>query len=258
MTRRSYAHVFDDLELDGRIAVTSDELVERLDADHRSVAVAIHRASQRGEVRSPMRGFHVVVPLRYRERQDVPIDWFLDDWMRFARCAYRVSGLAAAARHGATHQAARSYDVVIDRTLRRAAGRWPERVRFHRDSVTRPTREVETPYAPLRLATPEVCAFDLVTWPQRFGGLSHVATVLSELELDEAVLAAEAHARSVSVVRRLGFVLERVGAPIGLAGLYEIASRYATPTPLVGAARTGPVDPRWGIIENASVEVDET
>lgn len=258
MASHSFTRTFDELEAEGRIALSLDELTEQSRTSPEKARAAAFYARRTGRLRSPTRGLYVLVPVAHRERGDVPIDWFIEDWMAHVGRRYRLSGLTAAARHGARHQAVQSYDVVVDRALVRRAGAWPERIRFFTDRLERPTQRVETPYAPLTLATRETCAFDLATWTEQAGGPSHVATALAELELDPDALAAQALTRPLSVVRRLGFLLERAQPHLPLQALQEISSGYATPTPLVAS---GPAaderDPRWNLLVNASVELDE-
>ena len=258
MGSRSYGRLVDGLEADGRASVAIDELVEEAQAPRSHVSKAVVALRRSGRLRSPTRGFYVIVPTVYRDRGDVPIDWFLDDWMGYANRSYRVSGLTAAARYGARHHAAQTYDVVLDRALVRQSDSWPERLRFFVDRAVRPTRRVETDYGPLELATAETCAFDLATWIERFAGPSHVATVLSELVLDSDALGAQADERPVSVVRRLGFLLERAQPDLSIDLLHERAAGYGTATPLVVSSPSlGERDRRWNLLVNASVELDE-
>lgn len=258
MSSRSYARLVDGLEADGRAGIAIDELAEEAQAPRSHVSKAVVALRRSGRFRSPTRGFYVIVPTAYRDRGDVPIDWFLDDWMAYTGRSYRLSGLTAAARHGARHQAAQTYDVVIDRALVRRADSWPERLRFFVDRATHPTQRVETDYAPLELATAETCAYDLATWIGHFAGPSHVATVLSELVLDADALGAQAHERPVSVVRRLGFLLERAQPNLAIDLLRARAAAYDTATPLVPSIRgRGDRDRDWNLFVNASVELDE-
>jgi predicted transcriptional regulator of viral defense system len=66
----------------------------------------------------------------------------------------------------------------------------------------------------LCISTPEATAIDLVGYQQHAGGLSQVATVLSELaeRIDPKKLPAAAATAPVPWAQRLGYLLERVGA----------------------------------------------
>lgn len=255
--RRSFARIIDELEADGRASVGLDELAEIAEAPRSHVAKAVVAMRRSGRLRSPARGFYVIVPVAYRSRGDVPADWYLDDWMAHLGRRYRVSGLTAAARHGARHQAAQSFDVVLDRAMARSAAAWPPRLRLFTDRTAHPTTRIEGPYAPLQLATAETCAFDLATWTKRFAGPSHIATLLAELTLDPKLLGIQAPERPVSVVRRLGYLLERAQPKLPLTPLHERSSAYGTPTLLAASGeRRGGRDRRWNVLVNASVELD--
>lgn len=173
---------------------------------------------------------------------------------------YYVSFLTAAAAHGARHQAAMSFQVVVDRTLTaRRVGR--TRFEFTVDSHVTDMDVVDAPThtGSLRMASRETAAVDLVWKPSRAGGLGNTLNVLSELgDLNPERLAALAAVRSTAVVRRLGWLLARARANVDLAPLQALAhAKGATPTDLrAGGPRRGAVDPNWLVRVNADIEAD--
>ena len=83
-------------------------------------------------------------------------------------------------------------------------------------------------------SSPELTAVDLVAHAPHVGGLDHVATVLAEFEhLRGERLAALASDRPQSIVRRLGWLLERFGHAddLGPLGALVVTDREH-PTPL--------------------------
>lgn len=123
-----------------------------------------------------------------------------------------------------------------------------------------PTVEKNTLRGLLRVSTPEATAFDLVGYPGHSGGLSNVATVLSELaeNLDAAKLVAEVEHSPVPWAQR-GYLLERAGAKALAAPLAEhVAARtkeYVPLWPRRPAARASHL-PRWRLLLNEAVEPD--
>ncbi len=110
--------------------------------------------------------------------------------------------------------------------------------------------------------------FDLAERPNDSGSLDNVATIYCELvqgaKLDPASLTAVAPLYPLSVVRRVGWLLERVASYADTAALSEplrdlVASRSVPgrrPVDLLaaGGPRRGPSDATWGLVVNATVE----
>ena len=111
------------------------------------------------------------------------------------------------------------------------------------------------------ISTPEATALDLVGYPHRAGGLNQVATVLGELaeRLDGDALVAVADTAPPAWSQRLGYLLERVGAPDKAAPLKTWAQEHVRKSAvlLAGAKGTsGERDKAWKVVVNATVEPD--
>ncbi len=223
---------------------------------------ALARAETAGLIVTPVRGFHVVVPLEDRAIGAPSWRLFLDPMMDYLNLAYYVGLLTAAAHHGASPQAAQVVQIVIGRQRRRIeVGR--SRIEFVVDrNIERARVElVNAPPGRYRMATAELTALDLVRYSTRAGGWGNVVTVLRDLApaLRTAgfrpVLATEP---AVADVARLGYLLEWLEDPDIAAPLHRwIEGRPERWVPLVpGAGRAGIRDPRWRIVVNDSIEPD--
>jgi predicted transcriptional regulator of viral defense system len=225
---------------------------------------ALARLTRKRRIVSPRRGFYVIVPAEYAIPGSPPADWFIDDLMRFVGHPYYVGLLTAAALHGAAHQQPQQFQVVSNAALRPVKiGRlmivFVKKEGIDRCQVVR----VNTSTGTMAISTPEVTALDLVKYVAVAGHLSNVATVLAELaeKIDPAELVAVVDGMDVqmSIVQRLGYLLERVGVP-------EVASPLATwvsqRSPRMRALRPGrsstgsQTDARWRLWINAEVEPD--
>ena len=100
----------------------------------------------------------------------------------------------------------------------------------------------------------------LVGYPKHAGGLSNVATVLSELteEIDTDRLLEAAELSPVSWSQRLGFLLEQVERAEMASALRPFVAAHAKSyIPLRrSAGRAGPQSPDWKVIVNVEVEPD--
>ncbi len=180
--------------------------------------------------------------------------------MQHLRRDYYVGLLSAAAQHGASHQAAQTFQAVTGRHLE---DRDFERVRlrFYSSALVAqtPVERVNTPTGTMAVSTREATVGDLVERPRDSGGLNNVATVLREIgELDGGKLARLSALRPRTHARRLGWLLTKFRADVETGSLRIVADPdRGTPVPLVaGGASQGAVDRSWGLILNADVEPD--
>jgi predicted transcriptional regulator of viral defense system len=248
----------------GRSAVTTQEAGEILGVPDEQVRVRLNAAVHRGRLFSPSRGLWVAIAPKYQTWGAPPALEFLDPLMTYLKREYYVGWLSAAEIHGAAHQRPQALQVAVDRPVQdRSFGR--SHLRFTRQSrvadLPRQRHNVESGH--VWVSTPTLTAVDLVHRPDLGGGLGNVATVLFDLaevaSLDGRDLAALAVSYSASTVRRLGYLLDLVDAPVDTLEL----ARRAQATPLPRAVpldprlpRQGGTDRRWGIVCNTVVEPD--
>lgn len=256
------ASYIDDLQMNGRLVFTTDDAARALGKSQPAVRAQLRRLESKGHIAHPYRGFHVVVPPRYRRLGCLPPEQFIPQLMQHIGEPYYVALLSAAAYHGAAHQAPMVFQVMVSRSRRslRCGG---VRVDFvtRRDMDDTPVIERDTPAKPLRVASPAATAVELVGYPERCGFLDNVATVLAELAelVDGDDLEAEARRAPVAWVQRLGYLLVRVEED-GLAARLDpiLSSRNAFTVPLAAwLAKEGtPRDSRWRVAVNTEVEPD--
>jgi predicted transcriptional regulator of viral defense system len=186
--------------------------------------------------------------------------------MRHLRHDYYVCLLTAAEAHGFAHQRPQVFQVMTPARLRdRSFGRVHLSFITCAQTAQRPVVVKNTATGTMRVSTPEGTALDLASFPQRGGGLSNVATILGEIVQDDAIdvdaLADLAPQYPMAVAQRTGWLLDfvsgRVGKDLELESLLRVATTRATPTPLASQGpRRGPIDDRWNVIVNSSVEPD--
>lgn len=262
MAHSTATEYIDGLQASGRYVFTRVEAADATSLESSSLESALRRLRARRRIATPRRGFHVVVPLEYRESGAPPASWYVDALMRHLGQPYYVGLLSAAALHGAAHQQPMVFQVVTDRPTRPAlVGR--SRIAFHMSRIvsSTPVVEVQTETGSMRVSTPEATALDLVKFAGAAGHLGNVATVLGELAErcsgEALVEAAPLHA--TPDVQRLGYLLELVGerALADALAAWLSTQRYRA-VPLargVAEGRAEP-DPRWRVRPNVEVEID--
>jgi len=252
----------DGLQAAGRYTFGRDEAVRALGCSELALEAGLRRLKARARIVSPRRGFHVVVPVEYRDAGSPPAPWFIDALMRHLEQPYYVGLLSAAAVHGAAHQQPMVFQVVTDRPTRPSSvGR--VRIAFHKSRIVEvtPTVAIPTDTGTMRVSTPEATAFDLVRFAGAAGHLSNVATVLDELveRCEPARLAEVAPLQAIPDVQRLGFLFELLGrtehADVLEAWLSERRFRAVLLAPHQ-EARGATTNSRWRVKPNVDVEVD--
>ena len=257
---------------DGHFTFTTAEA--RAQQPHITAAgteAALGRASAAGLIASPVRGFHVVLPLEDR-RTGIP-QWrlFLDPLMIHLGLRYYVGLLTAAAIYGASAQIPQIVQVVAARQHRPIS---LDRLRIEfvvrSRAADAPVVTVTTPTGYLRVATCEVVALDLVRYPDKGGGWGNILTVLRDLapQLTRAGTRAALTLRPTGPeLQRLGHLLDRVGARAS-AGVIEqtLVPRRLGWVPLDPGApasegeasrnRDATRDTRWRVIVNVDVTAD--
>lgn len=244
----------------GRYWATTGEIAAQTGTGSDATRHGLARLRSQRRLFTPARSFHVMVPPEYRGWGAVPAAWFIDPMMQHLGRDYYVGLLSAAAQHGASHQAAQTFQVVTDRHVEdRDFDR--VRLRFQTSALAAqtPVEQINTPTGTMAVSTREATAADLVERPGKSGGLSNVATILCEIgELDGAELARLSALRPRTHARRLGWLLTEFRGDVETNSLRAVADPgKGAPTPLAaGGSSRGAVDEDWGVIVNTDVEPD--
>lgn len=230
--------------------------------DGASARQAIYRLVRQGWLFSPSKGFYVIIDPQHRGTGFVPVEWFVNDWMRYLGGEYYVGLLSAAMQHGASHQKPQQVQIVSDKRPQLIEKGPYSIALFYKKSIPDDCCEQRTsPAGYYRISTPEMTAYDLLRYPKACPSLDLVATVLSELgeRIDPGRLAALVDSdAAVAVLQRLGWLLDNTGwaektdlLAEGLQGKQMAWRAMRADLP-----KDGPRDSRWRIIANAEIEAD--
>jgi predicted transcriptional regulator of viral defense system len=256
------ADYIENLQINGKLVFTTDDAVQALRKSVPAVRAQLRRLKEKGRIADPFRGFHVVVPPKYRRLGCLPPDHFIPQLMEHLGEPYYAALLSAAAYHGAAHQAPMVFQVMVRRSMRslECGG---VRVNFvaRHDMENTSVVERDTPAGVLHVASPAATAVELVGYPERCGFLDNVATVLAELaeSIDGDALEAEARRAPVAWVQRLGYLLvlvEQDDLADRLDGVLAECNVFTVPLAPWQDTEGTPRDSRWQLAINTEVEPD--
>ncbi|MEX2273126.1 MAG: type IV toxin-antitoxin system AbiEi family antitoxin [Vicinamibacterales bacterium] len=204
-----------NLAAGSRYSFTTAEARSALGLSAPALKVALNRLQRQELIVAPAKGFWIIVLPEYRSLGCLPADQFIPSLMKALKLPYYAGLLTAAQYHGAAHQRPQEFQVLLEKPRRRLVC---GRVRVHfivrKNLKAVPVQSLNTPRGTVLVSTPEATALDLVGYHHHAGGLSQVATVLSELaeRIDPKALAKAAAIMPVPWAQRLGYLLERAGA----------------------------------------------
>ena len=232
------------------------------------VANTLSREVKKGRIMIPIQGFYVIIPDEYALRGFAPQSFYLDAMMTHMGRKYYVALMSAGSYYGACHQAPMTFSVMLEHpTIRdKKTVKYSTRF-FYRTSIPMEyveRRQTRTGY--INVSCPELTAVDLVTYQARSGSVTRAATVLAELvEKTDFRKYGTAFLKvaPTACFQRLGYILdvilEESEAADVVYGLLKEASVRLQPAALKpGKATDGcGLDPRWKILVNESIEIDE-
>ena len=205
-----------NLIANGYCCFTYLQAKEALGVSDIAVRAALRRLKQKGELAHPLSGFYVIVPPEYRILGCRPAEHFIHDLMEFINAPYYTGLLSAAQYHGAAHHRPQQFQVITTQKRRPInCGRIKIVFITKKNAEQTPTQNFNTSQGAIIVSTPEATATDMVTYPNRCGGLDNVLTVLTDLvkKMDAGKLQKLASTTmEITWVQRLGFLLDLIKA----------------------------------------------
>ena len=223
---------------------------------------AVDRLAKQGWLFSPSRGFYVIIDPQHQGSGYLPVEWFIDDWMKHLGGQYYIGILTAAMLHGASHQKPQQVHVVRDRVFVDLE-KGPYHISFfYKKSIQDSFYEQrQSPAGYFRISNPEVTAYDILRYPKACPSLDLAATVLQELgeRISPDHLAALTDSGAeVATLQRLGWLLDYLGWSEKTGSLAEkLRSKQVAWRPMrTDLPKDGPRESKWRVIANAEIEAD--
>ena len=266
-----FAKYLENLRSDGYRYFTSDQIKQKLKLSDSAIKSGLYRLKQNKKIISPANGLYVMVPPEHKAYGSIPAEELVPIIMQYLKADYYVGLLSAGLFWGATHQKPGRLQIVTNKRIKHSLefGNVAIELVYKENLDDLPTKDFVVNTGYLKVCTPELLALDLFTYSKRAGGISHIATVLSELisniDVDKLITLAE-KLDGVHQIQRLGFVLEKIETMEDenkkkqiidkLAKYVESIDRpYVALVPYISTVGY-PRSKKWRIIENTDFESD--
>lgn len=269
----SLDHYLDELLSRGRAWFSREEALEALGLSAEAFIAAANRLTKKQRLASPRRGFYLV--LRPEDRvagAPDPVRW-IDPLMKHLNLDYRISLLRAAAFHGASHQAAMVFQVVIPKQLRgfdigrhRLQFIYQAPAAFANTNLPDWLAQLKSEAGFAKVAGVELTLLDCARYFHKASGINGVAQIAKDIgaKADPRTLAKAAMAYENAAVRRLGYLLDRAGLARQARALEPFAKKAKSMKPLDPSVKPltealvelHEKDSKWMLVINEPVEID--
>lgn len=265
----------DDQLARGREYLVKAEAMKALEQSPTAFAAAAARLIRKRRLVRPKRGFYLIVrPEDRAAGAPDPARW-IDPLMRHLEVDYRISLLRAAAFHGASHQAAQVFQVIVPKQIRIISiGRQRIQFVYQTPQVFAKTNQaawlgqLKTDSGFAKVAGIELVLLDVVRYFHQAAGLNGAAQIVHDLgaRADPRKLARAAAFYENSTARRLGYLLEHFGHARQASALHSFAKMAKSLKPLDpsvkqlaalgrGAGKSREAPP-WKLSLNVPLEID--
>jgi predicted transcriptional regulator of viral defense system len=249
----------------GKCSFSLIAAMQAMATPRKAVLSSIAHLLKAGNIISPAKGFYLIVPPEYQILKCLPAEYFISYLMEYWGLEYYAALLTAARYHGATHQSTQVFQVMIPpHKPEIVCGKVKVKFYTNKHLQDTPTQKITTSKSILTISTPEGTAMDLMRYIKQAGGLSHIATVLSELQEvidpEKLFLLAE-HQSDLAWKQRLGYLLELLDATKLVEALKMHLTRhkkidYIPLMPGITKLHNVSKNKVWKILENTNIEGD--
>ena len=257
----------------GHAYVSKEDARRSLGLSPSAFTAAAQRLVKKHRLANPRHEFYLILrPEDQSLGAPDPVRW-IDPLMRHQRIDYRISLLRAAAFHGASHQAAMVFQIIVPKQLR------PLEIGRHRlqfiyqapevfEQANRPEwlDKIKTAEGYAKVAGVELTLLDCVRYFHKASGIDGVAQVVKDTGAKAVPrkLAKLAEFYENSAVRRLGYLLDLAGHSRQSKALEPFAAQAKSFKPLDPAIRPilessaedAEKNMKWRLTVHEPVEVD--
>ncbi|MFZ4414937.1 MAG: type IV toxin-antitoxin system AbiEi family antitoxin domain-containing protein [Bacteroidales bacterium] len=248
----------------GRYAFTLEDLSNEIPKSVKNIRKDIDRLRDKGDIISIRRGFYTIVPDEYKNMGVIPVDFYIDELMKFITKKYYVALFSAAMFHGAAHQQPQEFFVVSQSPKPRKIKNDNSLINFS-EKKNFPIFGIEdkkTETGFFKISNKELTFLDLIYFEHTMGGYNRIMTILQELAEDINVYKMKDVLKNdfpLAVIQRAGYIAENILFNNKLANIYENKLAKLKPKTVLlksSANKIGDKDEKWKLLINTKIESD--
>ena len=257
----------------GRAHFSREMASAALDLKPAALAATLTRLVKKRGLANPRHGFYLILrPEDQMAGAPDPVRW-IDPLMKYQGLDYRISLLRAAAFHGASHQAAMVFQLVVPRQLRdfeigrhRLQFLYQSPKAFAQINQSAQLDQMKSDAGFAKVAGVELTLLDCARYFHKAAGINGVAQIAKDIgaKANPHTLAKAAACYENSSVRRLGYLLEQAGHMRQANALKTFVKKAKTAVPLdpsvkpliASLADLHETDAKWKVVINEPVEFD--
>lgn len=256
----------EDIQSKGRYHFTRDDIKDKYKASDEALKKAFSRLKARQKIILVHKDFYIIIPPEYSGKGILPPTMFIDKLMNHLGKAYYVGLLNAAAYYGASHQQPQEYFVFTVKPAMRPTKVKGLKINYivKSDIENEFLEEKKTETGYLKVSCPELTAMDLLQYENKAGGLNRAALLIKELSEEFSMNRLKRILRGnipVSVQQRFGYIMDKLGKRKEIAELVnrelEKKTFFRVPLQMKGKKSGYPVDKKWQVIENTTLDTEE-
>jgi len=248
----------------GRYAFTIDELVNVIPKPIRNIRKDLDRLKEKGEIVNIRRGFYTILPPEYQNMGVIPVDFYIDELMKYISKIYYVGLYSAAMYHGAAHQQPQEFYVIAQSPKPRKIKsddfliNFSEKKNFPQYGIEE--KKTETGY--FKISNKELTFLDLIYFEQSIGGYSRIVTILEELTESLNLIKMRDVVKNdfpISTFQRAGFIAENILSNNKLAAIFETKLAKLKPKTVLlksSGQQVGDKDDKWKVLINTQIDSD--
>jgi predicted transcriptional regulator of viral defense system len=248
----------------GRYAFTLDELFNEIPKSVKNIRKDIDRLRDKGNIINIRRGFYTIVPDEYKNMGAIPVEFYIDELMKFLSKKYYVALLSAAMLHGAAHQQPQEFFIISQSPKPRKIKNdnfhinFSEKKNFSVYGIE--DKKTDTGY--LKISNRELTFMDLIYFEHAMGGYNRIMTILQELTEGINVYKMKDVLKNdfpIPTIQRAGYVAENIFFNNKLANILEkkLTKLKLKTVPLKSSGKNnGDRDDKWKVIINTQIESD--
>jgi len=103
------------IRTNGRYAFTLEDLTTNIPKPIKNIRKDLDRLRIKGEIINIRRGFYTIIPDEYKNMGVIPVEFYIDELMKYLNKTYYVGLYSAAMFHGAAHQQPQEFYIISEK-----------------------------------------------------------------------------------------------------------------------------------------------